>query len=264
MEQFLKKPLRLDIQDYEKIFILGLGGGCDIISAYAAQFLIDFSKGSKIIYGNTKRTIEDDLEKITPNIYRLPPKQKAIDEKSKDTIGTTKIDRSIPRGFDGCPYIVHFIDRSKKDLSHEINSLGFDLVIGIDTGGDAIVEGASSGSLGRDKEMVEIIKQAQVLLIIFIVGPGCDGESQDNQIFQSFRNQDLKGKYMGFCSIERLIPYFEELASNLSIDRTPNILKRAFYGELAQDEKGRIDIPRGINPSIAKLWLLHCFAFGLY
>jgi hypothetical protein len=216
MERFLKQPLRFSFRDYEKIFILGLGGGCDIISAYAAQFLFDFSEQSKIIYGNTKRTFENDLENITPNIYRLPPKKLVIGEHSTANIGTTKIDRSIPRGYDQCPYIIHCTKNSSKDISHEIDSLGFDLVIGIDTGGDAIVEGAESGSQGRDKEMVDIIRHSHIPLLILIFGPGCDGESQENQILQSFHDQEKKGKYLGSCSIEPLIPYFEDLASNLA------------------------------------------------
>ena len=264
MERFLKKPLRFDFHNYKKIFILGLGGGCDIISAYTVQFLFEFSNHSKIIYGNTKRSIENDLENITPNIYRLPPKQIFIDEQSINTIGTTKIDRSIPRGYDGCPYIVHSTKDNMKDLSREINSLGFDLVIGIDTGGDAIIEGTVSGYQGRDKEMVEIIRHSKIPLLIFVLGPGCDGESQENQILQSFHDQDEMEKYLGFCLIEPLIPFFEDLASNLNKNRTPNILKRVFNGELAPDETGRIVIPRGIRSSISKTWLTHGFAFGLY
>jgi hypothetical protein len=264
MERFLEKPLRFDFRKYKKAFILGLGGGSDIISAYAVRFLFEFSDHSKIIHGNTKRTIENDLENITPNIYRLPPEQLVIDNQSIHTTGTTNIDRTIPRGYDGCPYIVHLTNKSRKDLSREIDSLDFDLVIGIDTGGDAIVEGAENGTLGRDKEMVQVITQSQFPFLILIVGPGCDGESQDYQILQSFHDQDEMGKYMGSCSIDPLIPHFEEFASNLSKNRTPNILKKVFYGDLAPDGTERIIIPRGTHPSIPKAWLTHCFAFGLY
>lgn len=264
MERFLEWSLQFDFHDYKKIFILGLGGGCDIISAYAVQFLFDFSEHSKIIYGNTKREFDDDLENITPNICRLPPKHADTHEQSIYAVVKTGIDRNIPRGYDGCPYIVRCNKTSSKELSREIDSLDFDLVIGIDSGGDAIIEGAVSGSLGRDKEMVKIIQQSQVPLLILILGPGCDGESQENQILQSFHDQDKAGKYLGSCSIEPLIPYFEDLASNLDINRTPNIIKRAFYGELTPNEKGKIVIPREIHPSISKAWLTHCFAFGLY
>ncbi|MFW9874150.1 MAG: DUF1152 domain-containing protein, partial [Candidatus Thorarchaeota archaeon] len=181
MERFLTWPLLLDFHEFKKIFILGLGGGCDIISAYAVQFIFGFSEHSKIIYGNTKRRFDKDLEPITPNISRLPLKQ-------TDIAAKIKIDREIPWGYDGCPYIVRCNRDSSKGLSREIDSLGFDLVIGIDTGGDAIIEEAVSGSKGRDKEMVEILQQSQVPLLILILGPGCDGESQENQILQAFHN----------------------------------------------------------------------------
>ncbi|NHJ21418.1 MAG: DUF1152 domain-containing protein [Candidatus Lokiarchaeota archaeon] len=264
MERFLKLPFRFNFYEYKKIFILGLGGGSDIISAYAVQFLFDFSEHSKIIYGNTKRRIDNDLEHITPNIYRLPPKQTGTDDQSINNGTRTWIDRSIPRGYDGCPYIVHCTSDSSKVLSREIDSLGFDLVIGIDTGGDALIEGAESGPQGRDKEMVEILQHSNIPLLIFILAPGCDGESQEDQILQSFRDQDKAGKYLGSCSINPLIPYFEDLARDLSEDRTPNIIKRVFYGELAPNEKGKIVIPRDKYPLISKVWLSHCFVFGLY
>lgn len=268
MEQFLKKPLWFEFHDYEKIFILGLGGGCDIISARAVRFLFDFSEHSKINYGNSKRKLEDDLERITANIHRVPPNPKpnVCDEHyiDIDPTGTTNIDRSIPWEPDGRPFIVRCNKNSIKELPREIESLDFDLIIGVDTGGDAMIEGAKSGSRGRDKEMVDILKQSEVPFLLFIVGPGCDGESQERQILKAFHDQDEAGKYLGSCSIEPLMPSFETLASNLGENRTPNILKRVFRGELAPNERGKIVIPREIRPAISKIWLTHCFAFGLY
>ena len=264
MERFLKLPFRFNFYEYKKIFILGLGGGSDIISAYAVQFLFDFSEQSKIVYGNTKREFDKDLEHITPNICRLPPKQTDTDDQSINSWTKIRIDRSIPRGYNGCPYIVHCTSDSSKVLSREIDSLGFDLVIGIDTGGDALIEGAESGPQGRDKEMVEILKRSNIPLLIFVLAPGCDGESQEDQILHSFHDQDKAGKYLGSCSITPLIPYFEDLTHIISEINTPNIIKRVFYGELAPNEMGKILIPREKHPLISKVWLSHCFAFGLY
>ncbi|MFO8017618.1 MAG: DUF1152 domain-containing protein [Promethearchaeia archaeon] len=264
MNQFLDKPLTFDFQNYNKILILGLGGGCDIISAYSAQFLFDFLEDTEIIYGNTKRGFDNDLEPITPHICKLPPKQIDLGKRPISSMRNTWIDRSIPRGYGGCPYIFRCKKRNSEQLTRDIESLGFDLVIGVDAGGDAIIEGAISGSRGRDKEMVKILTQTEMPFMILILGPGCDGESNESQILHSFTVQEKNGKYLGFCSLEPLIPHFEKRASKLGRSRTPNIIKQAFHGELPLSEDRKMIISRGIYPHISKAWLIHGFAFGLY
>jgi hypothetical protein len=54
-------------------------------------------------------------------------------------------------------------------LSEEVQACGFELVIGIDAGGDSIVPEAKSGEEGRDKRMVDALKATQVSMVIIAV-----------------------------------------------------------------------------------------------
>ena len=51
MQKILEKKYDFPQIENKKILLLGLGGGCDIISAYSVQFLFESTQGSTIIYG---------------------------------------------------------------------------------------------------------------------------------------------------------------------------------------------------------------------
>lgn len=73
MEILLQKQFEFSNLNDKKVLLLGLGGGCDIISAYSLQFLFKSDKETKIIYGNTKTSLDKDLSTISKHIGRLPP-----------------------------------------------------------------------------------------------------------------------------------------------------------------------------------------------
>ncbi len=157
MKEFIQKKYEFPNIKNKKVLFLGLGGGCDIISAYSLQFLFKSHQDAKIIYGNTKRQLDKDLILISKHIGRLPPDRIDLNQCSI-THGTTNIDRSLPRGEDGCPYIFHHYRGASDDLIEEIQVLNFDLIIGVDTGGDSIIYDALSGSGGRDRKMFEVLE----------------------------------------------------------------------------------------------------------
>lgn len=253
----------LHFNSYKKVFLLGIGGGCDIISAYAVQFFCNFPQNTAIIYGNTKHEFDADLCRISENIARLPSTATNNSSISNARMQTS-IDRSIPRGFDGCPYIVRCTKSSLRSLPYEISRLGFDLVIAVDTGGDSIVQDAISGHEGRDKEMLEMLKASPIPFLLFVLGPGCDGESTEAQILHAFGRLIEEKKFVGCQSMESLIPIFEKFAANLSENRTPNIIRNAFQNKLMVTSTEQMIVPRGITPGISKKWLTHCFAFRFF
>ena len=54
------------------IGLLGLGGGCDIISAYAVSRLLPAALLGEAAYGNTKKREEKALVPISAHIFRVP------------------------------------------------------------------------------------------------------------------------------------------------------------------------------------------------
>jgi len=255
--EFWETPLQFNAEAYRDILILGLGGGCDIISAYVAQFLFPFASTARIRYGNTKKKLDSDFELLSPNIGRLP-----LGPRARGIPITTKIDQMVPRGPDSCPYIVKCRSKTVPLLPHEISQLQPDLIIGVDAGGDALIEGAISGPAGQDKIMVEVLKKADPPFLLLILGPGCDGESYHEQILAAFNAEQERGKFLGALSMGPLIPHFEPLTASLSSSRTPNIILSALKGELSQDVGGNYFIPRGICAYLPPGWLTHAFAFG--
>jgi len=74
------------------------------------------------------------------------------------------IARSIPRGSDGCPYI--FILPQKDDeegltsLVEEIRRLEFEVIVGVDAGGDSLTGGCDKDQ--RDEEMLRVLQRVGV------------------------------------------------------------------------------------------------------
>ncbi len=261
MLEFLQKKYEFPDLKNKKVLFLGLGGGCDIISAYSLQFLFKSSHDARIIYGNTKNTFDKDLSIITKHIGKVPPDRIDI-SRYNIRISSTTIDRSLPRGEDGCPYIFHYHKGASDDLIKEICSLNFDLIVGVDTGGDSIIFGALSGAEGRDRKMVRLLKDIKIPFILVVLGAGCDGESTLENIKITFQDYNKKNKYLGSFSLDPLIPLFKSLAGSLQQTRTPNIISFARDNRLELDKEGLMIVPRGRYPKIPRELLIHGFVFG--
>ena len=57
----------------KKILVVGVGGGSDIISAYAIAQILKRHGAQKAIYANTKRRVEPSLESVSLHVFRVPP-----------------------------------------------------------------------------------------------------------------------------------------------------------------------------------------------
>ncbi|MHA1334136.1 MAG: DUF1152 domain-containing protein [Promethearchaeota archaeon] len=260
--EFLKKRYKFPKLNQKKVLILGLGGGCDIISAYCIQFMFDKADHTKIIYGNTKEKFDRDLIPVSKHIAKVPPERINIADFYMDK-SVTIIDRSIPRGYDGCPYIFLYDKNAEKQLTAEIKNLGFDLIIGVDTGGDSIIFNSISGPDGRDRRMVEVLRNTRIPFILAIIGPGSDGESTYDNIINTFYFYLSKNRYLGCFSLKPLIPKFRELGLSLANNRTVNIISDAFEKKLEVNETGFTRIGRGILPLIPVDLLIYGFIFDM-
>jgi Protein of unknown function (DUF1152) len=241
----------------QAVLLVGLGGGSDIISAFALGTLLPAGQARKVVYGNTK-TREDRLERVTAHIGRVPAQRVELRPGPDRFHGTTLIDQSVPRGDDGCPWTLSLDDESAaRQLAEEIRGLGFDLLFGVDTGGDSL----ASRRRGRDKRMLRILQDTGIPLFHVVVAPGSDGETSVGRLQQAFAEQRAAGRYRGCFSLAPALPLLESLSEALSAKRTPRIILAAVNDRLERRED-RVVVPRGCKPVVPKEWLSHGFVFG--
>lgn len=248
----------------KKVFVIGVGGGCDIITTYALSEFLSACRPQTLIYANTKRQIEKDLERISPHIYRVPKQVRPLSSFCH-THGSTLIDQSVPRGDEGCPWICHLSrqQEGRTELAQEIENMRFDLIIAVDTGADSIVEKATSREFGRDKMMLETLTGLSCPLLHIVVAPGCDGETSFTDLRNSFERLRLERKYKECFHLSPIMSILRKLSASLEENRTPNIIVAAHEGRLETASKDDVLlIPRGMRPAIPKPWLERAFVFS--
>jgi hypothetical protein len=262
VDDILAKKYNLATLPGSKLLVLGVGGGCDVISAYAVARLLPGDVGRDAVYGNTKKRDEKDFEAISPHIFRLPGPTVAV-VPGQATHGSTAIDRSVPRGPGGCPFIVVLPDRvDEAAVAAEIRSLGVDAVLGVDTGGDSIVGSDDRGS-GRDKRMLRVLRRTGLPLLLAVLAPGSDGEASFDKLHKGIRTRTEQGRYLGCFSLDAALPDLRTLSESLTEGRTPRIIVAAAEGRLPCDAAGPCAVPRGLRPVVPRDWLTHGFVFNL-
>jgi hypothetical protein len=241
-------------------FVLGLGGGCDVITTYAVSTLLGASAG-RVCYGNTKVGPVGPVETLTPHIVRVTGQPPEPGVKPRG-FGKAAIDRSVPRNAHGCPWIVRPDDEpAERALVGEVRSLGFDLILGVDAGGDSIAAQNGRGHHGRDQRMLRVLRQVGVPLLHIVVAPGCDGESSVADLRTSMERLLDSGSYRGSFALDPILPILRAHSGQLSETRTPRIILRAADGELARTSTGLVRVPRGCKPTIPPGWLASAFVF---
>src|SRR5262249_36149269 len=145
------------------------------------------------------------LEMITAHIGRVSP-QLPTRKTRRRTFGTTLIDRGVPRGDEGCPWIFLIPDRdAEEQLPGEIRQQGFGMVLGIDTGGDSLASGARSGEGGRDKRMLRVLRVTGLPLLHLVVAPGSDGESSYEELTGTFNTPVNRAHYRGAVRLDPVL-----------------------------------------------------------
>jgi len=260
----MKDPYSFSDCAGRRVLVVGLGGGCDIISAYALARWLMSCRPKQVVYGNTKKTEDQSVDLLSPHIGRFPGPPEPL-RPSVRTHGTALIDRSIPRGNDGCPLIFLLPRRETEDreLREEIKGLGYDLLIGVDTGGDSLAEMASHGRYGRDLRMLRVLQSTELPVTHVVIAPGSDGEGSYERLAGCLSQQEKRGRFQGSFGLEPMIPILKRFAASLPPTRTPNIITAAFEGRLTSAGlSGYVEVPRGIRPVVPLDWLTRGFVFS--
>jgi hypothetical protein len=245
----------------KNVLILGLGGGCDIFSAYVVKKHIEDMGTKKIIYGNSHTKVHDDMKKLSPLIGRVG--DTIIDLGDNPFFSHINLEKSTPRGDDGCPFIFCLPSEAHvPQLAHEIQKLGFDYILAVDTGCDSIASSEYSGKFGLDAFMMKVIEQTKIPTTLIILGPGCDGESDAKTIEEALIKTAIDEQYLGCFYLDTFEPIFEDLTAALPFYRTPVIISHAVQ-KYRRNGDHLEAVPRGIEPKIPLKWLTHGFAFQL-
>jgi len=275
-----------------RILCIGMGGGCDIFTAYSICLRLNTLFGEKyeILYANTKsaKFLKTDLEgheRITEGLWKLPPKQIVLEKGSdKSCYGTSKLSQSVPRHPNGSPYILVLPSASKnpaiatreneEGMINAFKTLKADLIIGVDTGGDCITGGMDwkdSVELARDVQMQNAIVKSGIPHLVFAFGPGCDGESSVKTMNEAVGRLEKQGCFLGAFPLSDYLPLVRRLTKNLNPMRTPNICYSAMMGEIPSENGLRVveglEYLKLVRPFstrwIPRTWLRHGIAFDL-
>jgi hypothetical protein len=239
----------------QKVLVLGLGGGCDILTAFAVAKLLEGGAPREIVYANTKTADVGSVEPVTAHVLQVtgPLVEAGAPGRGR---GKCWIDHSVPRSPNGSPWIVLLSGpAAENELAGEIQSLKFDLVIGVDTGGDSIASKGGRGHQGRDQRMLGVLRRTGLPLLHVVVAPGSDGEASLEDLRTVFAIHVADGRYRGCFALDPLLPVFHNYRESLGPSRTPQIILAAFEDRLARAINRLVVVPRGRNPAVPRDWL---------
>ena len=264
----------------KRVLIIGLGGGCDVVSTLAIRDSIKSSYSPKELFCGTTtgpRDFQTCIE-VFPNVYKLPQEVKELDP-SVSTYKTILIESSMPRDEYGSPFLFvvphrdngsvkEITNRNKEAVLPGIKQLNqWDLIIGVDAGGDSLTGGIDfqmDPALGRDRQMLTILATSGIPFIHYLIGPGCDGESSVNLMKNCILQADSMGMYLGHFHIDDITANtMKNLSTALSPKRTTNILADAVlnYPKVNADDDTMILVDRGLKPDIPLFWLQSVLVF---
>jgi hypothetical protein len=258
-ERMLAEVFRFPDVSGKSVLVHGLGGGCDVITAFAVS--LQFGPAARILYGNTKVGGVGPVREVTPHIV-TPATPAPAPGVRPGGCGTAAIDHSTPRDAHGSPLIVRLGgEGTEPALVEEVRSLGFDLLVGVDAGGDSVAAQDGRGHLERDQRMLNVLQRTGIPLLHAVVAPGCDGESTAADLRASLGRLVAGGRYRGCFALAPLLPTLRAQSFGLAESRTPRIILAAADGALPTAPDGTQTVPRGCRTAVPASWLAHAFVF---
>lgn len=205
----------------KRALVLGLGGGADVVTAYA----IAAELPGLVAYGNAKTRPGED-----------------------------PVARELPRGPLGSPR-VHVLE---EPLVAELAAEGFDLLVGVDTGGDVLVDRQRGRRGERDVRALELLLRVGPPVLVVVVGLGADGQSKRAELEAALEAERSAGRLLGALDPTRLHAVYRTFAAGLGPTRTPNVILSALDGPANEP----LVVPRGSRPAIPRGWLRSALVFA--
>ena len=260
METLFNQPVDWPaiLSAHRRILCLGLGGGSDAITAYWTAKILENLGANAVHYGNTRGTFDAATQEYSPHIayFEGPP----VPLSGKAAHGTSQIDRSLPRGPGHSPWLFRYHKSFGPDeeamLVQELDALNYDLIVGVDTGGDVLVGGRR---FNRDRAVARVVERVQARGLIWVIAPCSDGTVRDRVVKGAQRWVEA-GAYLGAMDLTPYAAILREASTGLPESRTPQIMLRALDNLQAVER-----VPRGSWPKIPNRWLWQglCFRSGV-
>jgi len=174
-----------------KFFVLGIGGGNDVVGAFTVATIIKKTlPESKVIYGsclsaNKKNFIGFSL--ITEGLYIRDLKNLELNE--APTLSLVQILRKFDCDL-GEPYVItaHHDRKTERITKEAIDYFNEYALITIDNGGDSFT-GGKEGKKGFDHMNLMYLMDIKQSFLHIVLGLGCDGESDIDTIKKMIRYQ---------------------------------------------------------------------------
>jgi hypothetical protein len=277
----LNKSFDFSCLNSKNLFVLGIGGGSDVVGAYAiARIIQKSSPSSQISYGLCISYKNDysGFTKLNENLY-----VRSVEHiENPDDLHTSlalvikmeEYDRELeppfliarPPKYDKLKNQARLSDYNtmvQNSFENAINFIKPDLIIAVDLGGDSLTCGVED-EYSFDRTGLRALKQIGSPFIYIVLGPGCDGKSTIEMLQSALAKEISFNSFIGEFSLDEVVKYMKPVSSNtLSTDRTPNIISNAKskIHETPELKNAFTEIPRHRKPTIPIEWLIKGIAF---
>lgn len=259
------------------IFVLGIGGGSDVVGAYGlAITLRKLNPKATVNFGLCVSRKENycGFKKINNSLYQRDNSQRSINNSHTSLELIQKMgdyDKDLPS-----PFLLARLPKFEKvsekyglgdfyrilrsEFSNAINHINPELIIAIDNGGDSLTCGVEDVN-SFDRSGLRTLKRIGKPFIYIVFGVGCDGESTVEMIVNSLEKEYEAKSLLGEFDLKEIIELTQVMSKSiLKNDRTPNIIADA-VSVYENSEDKLITIPRHRKPQIPLSWITKGVAF---
>jgi hypothetical protein len=215
----------------EKFFVLGIGGGNDVVGAFTVATIIKkMHPKSDVIYGSCLSAHKKNyigFSQISEGLYIRDLNNSEFNEHHslKLVQKLKKFDTDL-----GEPYVIIADDKRKtKRITNEsIDYFNEYAIITIDNGGDSLT-GGKEGKNGFDYMNLMSLKNIKQSFLHIILGLGCDGESDIERIKKmlQYQSRAIIGEFVMDEIAKLLSPMMPDILhpERKNVDTTAIILK---------------------------------------
>lgn len=214
----------------EKYFVLGIGGGNDVVGAFTVATIIKKTHPEgKVIYGSclARKKNYIGFSQISEGLYIRDLKNTEFNEHHSLKLVQTlkKFDCDL-----GEPYVIIADNERKTEriTKEAVDYFNEYTVITIDNGGDSLT-GGKGGKRGFDYMNLMCLKGMKKSFLHIILGLGCDGESDVKRIknMLQYQSNAIIGKFVLDEIAKMLSPMMTDILhpERKNVDTTAIILE---------------------------------------